>query len=409
MPISIERFHPPSFTLSAELRWVLARAFGPCDGSPPSGPLELQVAIEVAGALQLASRIASRQPEGRLAAEVGGELALLLQRRRRQDAARETAIDAGLGRVASHLDAHRLPFAPLKLAALMRGGYLAAGSRGGADVDILVPRSRISELREVLLKEGYRQSALGEPEHQLPSFFDPTGCMVEVHLVVLGVRIAESRRSAGYENLDRSGLLQSCEGPQGVLSMPKREVLAAHALAHGLAQHGARPGDYPLFRMVADLQDLGATGSEGDPVLAPVPAWLERTVKPDLVAAVAELIRCLSGPDPLPAEGPWLHSPAGILLRHFAAAALEPRYRRALALAVLEPRLSDHGAAWVLSSTLFRALYPSRAALAALYGPNRSWPRLLGQRLWRPIDLAVRLVRALRARLGRDRSWGRDA
>ncbi len=38
----------------------------------------------------------------------------------------------------------------------------------------------------------------------------------------------------------------------------------AHLLVHGLGQHGFSPGAYPLIQLLADLQDLGFTGEQGE-------------------------------------------------------------------------------------------------------------------------------------------------
>jgi hypothetical protein len=217
--------------------------------------------------------------------------------------------------------------------------------------------------------------------------------VVEVHRLVLGVRLGRGGPSAGWEELEREGLLVPLLDPPGLpgrCSAPVVEVQAAHVLVHGLGQHGFFPSSYSMLKMVADLIDLGAES------LTPrALSWVARDVSPEEAEAARRLCaRLVAGEDPAGWAG-W-DGPEEILLRHILAGRLDPDYERALRLGLFLPQPSDRGPAARLAHAVWSAVALSDAQIDAIYGPPS--PRLghlgyLGRRLARPFDLLLRLGR----------------
>src|SRR5579863_2101288 len=242
------RFRPPALALTPAIRWMLLRAFGPAGAAAPAAdPAE---ALALCVRFELAGRVAARQGRARLAAELGAAAAARF--------AREQAAVAGAGlrilglaeQVAALAAPLGLPLVLLKFAALELGNALAPGSRAACDLDVLVPADRAGELQQALVGGGFRASPMPPQEHQLAALEGAAG-IVEVHRMLLGVRVA-GRRSASVEDLDRAGLLRPLPALAGKAAVPLPAVAAAHALVHGIAQHGWTPHAYSLFKMLAD-------------------------------------------------------------------------------------------------------------------------------------------------------------
>jgi Uncharacterised nucleotidyltransferase len=424
------RFHPPPVALAPAVRWMLLRAFGPVGAAGPAGvggpggaagpasaarmPVET-AAVEPPAVLalcrrfELSCRVAARQGRARLTAELGAEAA--------DGFARDQAVAAGAGlrlvalaeRVAAAAAALGVRPVFLKLAALELGGLLAPGSREGCDLDVLVPAGRAAELQQALAAAGFRASPMPRYEHQLAALESADG-VVEVHRMLLGVRVA-GRRSATAEDLEREGLLQPLPALAGrAAAAPLPAVLAAHALVHGIAQHGWTPHAYSLLKMVADLVDLGFAGPDGPELARRAARWIARDVTADEVEAARRLCAALAagagGPAvaALPASaasaaghGPaaWEESraPEVVLLRHALAGRLDPGYERSLRLALFRRVPSDAPEAVRLARAVAGTVWLSRAQLDALYGPPRRRLGYAGRRLRRPLDLLARLGR----------------
>ncbi len=206
-------------------------------------------------------------------------------------------------------------------------------------------------------------------------------------------------------------------GPADTLRVPSRPVLLAHALVHGLAQHGLAPRSYPPWRGVSDWIDLGLGGDQGDALLAAASAWLGGALSADDAEAAHGLCALLVAGRPEALTG--TERPAAVLGRHLLAGPLDPSYRRSLRLDRLLPAagtggrrpagLDDPsndraaaprpGRARTLWAAAGRALIPPPAELAALYGPWRSRWGLVWRRLVRPADLGLRLLTAAASRL----------
>ncbi|HEX9944543.1 MAG TPA: nucleotidyltransferase family protein [Thermoanaerobaculia bacterium] len=373
------RFRPPLLAIPAEVRWMLLRAFGPA-GAPFPGPLEPAAVLAMARRFEVSARIAARQGRQRLAAELGSEAAADFGRDRAAAAAVGMRLMMGARRVAETAAGLSIPLAFLKFAALEGGGVLAAGSRGACDVDVLAPEERTGELWRALAAAGWRGAEGPGYEHQLPALASAEGGTVEVHRVLLGVRLEGG--SATWEALDRRGLLVPLPDFPGRCSAPAPEVQAAHALVHGIGQHGYWPSSYSLLKMAADLIDLGALTDRAI-------AWVAK----DVPAAEADAVRRLcarlaAGEDPAGWEGP-----EETLLRHVLAGRLDPEYERSLRLGLFQPQPSDRPRAVQLARAVLGAVFLSDAQVDAIYGRPRSRLGYLGRRLARPFDLLLRLGR----------------
>ncbi len=420
------RFRPPRVEARPALLWVLARAFGPpakllaTIAAPGGAALQAPVAdaYSLAAGLGLSPRIAARVSPGELIAEVGAEQAALFRRDRLSTAAsnlRLAAVAEELARVASALG---LPIVFLKFFALELAGVLAEGSRPAADLDVLVAPERAEELHRALVESGFAAAAMPGMEHQLPALLAPQGGPVEIHRIVLGVRLAVGEGSATAPGLAAAGLLVPARGLAGPCFVPAREVLAAHALVHGLVQHGLAPHAYPALRLIGDWLDLCAanlctaslctadlcTPHGGAPEAGAAEArdqagagWLARVARlvageisePE-VSSLAGLGRRLGAGDLAVLAEPIAESGETALLHHLLAGALDERYGRSLRFAMLARPLSDRSRPVAVARSLWKALFPSRAELEAIYGPARGARARWARRLGRPLDLARR-------------------
>jgi hypothetical protein len=383
------RFRPPALAMGPAVRWMLLRSFGPAGAGGAAGlaAVEPLAALELCRRFEVSSRVAARQGRARLAAELGAAAAAGF--------ARDQAVDAGGGlrivALAERVTALAVPLGLtpifLKFAALELGGVLAPGSRAACDLDVLVAAGRAAELQEALAAAGFRASPLPPYEHQLAALESPEG-IVEVHRMLLGVRLA-GKRSATAENLAREGLLLPLPALGGRAAAPVPAVAAAHALVHGIAQHGWTPHAYSLLKMVADLVDLGFAGPGGGELARRAAVWIARDVSAAEVAAALRLCAALAAGDGL--EG-WEESraPEAVLLRHALAGRLDRDYERALRFALFRRRPSDAPEAARLVRAVAAAVWISRAQVDAIYGPPRRRFGYLGRRLGRPLDLLGR-------------------
>jgi hypothetical protein len=112
---------------------------------------------------------------------------------------------------------------------------------------------------------GFSPSAVHDTRHHLRPLEHPLAGSVEVHVAIPGVRVGRDRSSV-VEDLHRAGLVEPMPGFAGLL-VPTTAILAAHAIAHGIGQHGMSPHAYPLLRMVGDLLDL-SRGARSAPSIA---------------------------------------------------------------------------------------------------------------------------------------------
>ena len=353
------RFDPPAARLPAALGWVLRRAFGPA-GAGPQCPVGRDSAA-LAERLGLAGRILDRTAEHVLAAESGVQALELLRGARRVTIARQLAQEAALAACDEAAGDLGIPYAPLKGQALVLGGWSSAAARPAGDVDLLVPRRALATLHAHLLRRGWR-TAGSAYEHQAPMLRHAGGGQLELHRVVLGVRLA-GRRSAGFEDLERSGLLAGTPPApaalfSGPVHWPAPAVLAAHALVHALAQHALAPGAYSGLLLAGDLIDLGFGAPADADQLETIQRWVRSALSRRELGAAAELVAALAaGEPPVDADSDAQH-----LLAHFVLGATDSRYQAALKSRLLERPLSDR---------------PRPVARLALLGRTLIGPRLL--------------------------------
>jgi len=331
--------------------------------------------------LDLASRIGARVPRQVLVAELGEEVADLFRRRFHQVAASLLVLELGCRELAAAATALDIPVILLKGMALWMSGRMAEGLRPVSDIDALVPAGSANRLQAELVRRGWIAAEIPAAEHQLPPVASPRGAVVEVHLMVRGVRMGEGRASAGAEDLIRAGLVEALPQLEGNCSAPVEELLMAHALVHGLAHH-----------LLADLQTLDWDAERWREFEAGGYRWIARDVSPEAVSAARELSDRL-GAGEAPLELLAEESDAGLLLRHMVAGGLDEHYRRSLRFSALSRPLGAGSRAVTVGLTLVRSLWLSRAQVEILYGRPRTTLGYWGWRLWRPVDAVIRAVR----------------
>jgi hypothetical protein len=387
------RFRPPAVEFDPSVRWVLLRAFGPVDApAPDAAPEEI---LRVARRLDLSARLVARCGMRRLAPELG-------------PVAREFDLDraraAAMGLTVAHLIERVVEIsseagpglALLKYAALDALGRLAPGGRSVSDLDILLSPPAGERLQAALIARGFRPSALSPPEQQLPALegSPPDAGVIEIHRCVLGVRLTGGR-SASLEDLKRANLFTSTSSWGVAVLVPRPEILVAHAIVHGLAQHGWSPRSYPWFRMMADLIDLGLADPAGAELAAAASAWIGQDVRRSEVEALRFLAAGLVAGRDL-TEWACSAGPEVSLLRHGVAGRLVPEYEARLHLALFRSQPTDAGRLRRVLRLMLRTVWLSRPQVDAIYGPPRSSGGYWTRRLMRPFDLLARSARSLR-------------
>jgi len=374
------------------MSWVLRRGFGPLGGAIPALPDP--GLVDLARRLDLAPRIASRIAREALHAEAGpsGAAAFAAARgvaalgnERHESVAREAAVcAAGLG----------IPVVLLKGVALHLTGRTPIDARASSDVDLLVPEGSLDVLSQALYRQGFRPDRGGPTcEHQVPSLHRASGECLDLHRFLPGVRLPGERGFAGMHALGRHGLVERAPSMPGDAFVPAPGLLAAHALVHGVAQHGFAPWSYPGTRMLADLVDLGWGDAAGRPAFDEAVRLVSHVAPPE-ARAVWDTCAVLREGALLPSVLRGDGSPAHALLAHVLAGATDPAYRDALRLRALgsSPSRLPHAFAWVRDAA--RAMAPSRAQTEALHAGPASPLRVAVLRLARPFDLAGRALRA---------------
>jgi len=383
------RFDPPRAALSAEVGWVLSRAFGP--PSAPwneSGGIRGQRANEIAESFDLAERITARTAAALLVEEVGEAGFAVFQRASTGCVARALVVKQVCEEVSVVAKDLGVPVVFLKGAALHLGGWIESGSRSMSDVDVLVPDSSARRFQDALIAGGCRSPEAPEAEHQLQLLTHPTGLGIEVHRMIPGVRLSGGH-SATADELLAGGLCGQAGGLTRVSLVPEHSVLSAHALVHGIAQHGLTPDTYPWSRFLADVQDLGAGGSGLREDLDTILPWIIRDVAPLEVEAVIDLIERLGrGEDPINVAAGDDH--AALLIHHLVAGAVDDEYVRTMRLTRQLQGPSDKARWRRLVLDGWRTLWLTRPQVDKLYGKPKSALGYWGWRLWRPFDVVGR-------------------
>jgi hypothetical protein len=362
------RVRPPAFEHSPELNWVLSRAFATI-----SNPTTVDgfSALALSERLDVAARIAARH-ERDLAQELGPDAARQLAFRRLET----FAIERVLGRLSDEVKevaaARGISLILIKHAALRRAGLVQAGTRFARDLDVLVPRAQAQELQSALVERGFRGGPSATALH-LPTLTRGPGEAVEIHVLLWGLAVAGMPAANGLtaEALISGGLTTSMS--DGV-QVPVRKVLATHAVVHGLVQHRTSPDGYPPMRAIADLVDIGVSGSAAESACCEL---LWRSRHRALLCAALRLAQSLK-------EGPVCElapqSDERQLLSHLLAASGNDSYRSALRFErIFEPR--ELNGIWRTIGGAFRpqqphgptATHANRTTISALIAQSANY------------------------------------
>ncbi|HWZ92722.1 MAG TPA: nucleotidyltransferase family protein [Polyangiaceae bacterium] len=316
-------FRPPLFALDAELEWVLQRAFGALTWSPTSH-LDGKTAVDAALRLDMAGRIAARQPRELLEKEMGSDAAQRLREQYIGIVAREALLEHALQQLLEQAQAAAVPCILLKYAALNRMGALRVGARSASDLDVLVPQASARHFQGLLVQNGYEEIGLPESAHQLPALQDRNGALIEVHVHVPAMTLGRGQPFATADDLIAAGLTR----PSGSALLPDPAFIAAHALAHGLVQHARAPHMYSALKAFADLADLEQAGHGA---LEGLGVFLTAAMTQEDLTSALTLARALQRGDLETA----MTGPPGVLLRHALASQLDRGYALRLRLRVL--------------------------------------------------------------------------
>lgn len=380
--------HPP-VALTAEIRWVLLRAFAPSQAAAPAHVQGAEVAA-LARDLGLVERIGARVPGGRLASELGRDVARELAVSRLQVLAGVNRLCHLIPELAAAAAEASVPLVFLKFAGLYVGGYLAEGSRAAADIDVLVPERDVARATQMLTARGFFESTTTLADHHhAPPLHDREGRVVELHTRLPGLRAPGQRRFAGYDTLRAAGGLEPAPGLGPGCHVLRRDLLAAHALAHGFAQHGGADV-YPVTRALADVIDVLPLGHRAAGLDAA--PWVAAELPSAKLRVLLGLCDALEQGDL-----DSLDDECQALLQHVLASALDADYRRSMAIDHLWHAPSDEPRWWRFLKTVQCLAWPTKGQLAARLGlPS---PSLVNGRLRvaHVTDLARRLPELLRA------------
>jgi hypothetical protein len=318
------RFWPPSGTLTAELRWVLERAFGNeqqftgLTATPKS-------AITTARALGLLPRIFSRVEPKRLERELSDSHAVAILQYRTATAgalALERAV-AGIDDAAAVLEADH---ALIKGSALIRSKVVPLARRGACDVDVLVEATRAEDFHRTLQRRGFVPRNALDSLYHLPGLSDGAGGIIEIHRSIPDLNIPRPSTDVTFSVLQRESLLKPAPGLSKHAHVPVRDLMVAHAIAHGIVHHGFLPLTYPLMKMMADLIDLGVSADTR--IESRIVEWLDPAISEAELAAIVAATRALVD---CQFESIWHgDEPSSRLLRHCVLGSIDRRYARGL-------------------------------------------------------------------------------
>ena len=388
------RFPDVAFAPKPEVLWVLHCAFWPSDHTWV-GAVDGIRALAVARKLSVASRLGCRAAKRDLSPEVGAEAARALREAFHADAARALLLQAVTREVLAAAAGLGVPCALLKFCALRARGVIELGSRAASDVDVLVPEKDGRRLCRALVAAGCRQERGWAGNHQFSPLWHPSGVMIEVHRAVPGVRVGDRRCAASFEDLYRVGLLQPEPEVGATAFVPTRRFLIAHAVIHGLAQHGMAPHSYPLLRMVADMHDLGVSDEEWAALDNGSPPLLAGVLSRRELAAAGEVCRQLHGGRAAALIDGDAPPDATRLIRHILAGSLDERYAAYLrARSLLRAPVGESQLGFVVRRFV-RVLVNTPRAIEKRYGRPRSAWGWIWRILARPFKLSAEAVRAV--------------
>jgi hypothetical protein len=370
--------------LDHDFGWLLRCAFS--FELPSSWPQSEPRVIELARVLQCAGRVGRRLEIANV-----GEPRSTLRRELVADYHENVATEALLLR--AHREIARLgeqldvPVIPLKFAGLRLLGVGAPGNRLVSDLDLLVPKNSARTFWRALLDAGYRRTYTREYPHQLETLFEPHGAVIDLHVHVPGVFVEQRKSSRDFATaeqlLERDLVVRSSSASW----IPKRPLLAAHAISHGLLQNRSTPQTHSPLRMISDLMDLRAA----EPAVLTL---AEQHLAPELGMTCATLERlCSALSSESFARPSFADTAEQALLWHCLAARVDLDYSERLRAAGLANKIRDGASLAELLDYLANLFYPGERELEILYGPATGPFGRARRRAKRPIDLAVRAAR----------------
>lgn len=317
---SMRRFEPPPLEVDATTRWVLRRAFGPVEDDAPTP--DPGAALERAGKLGLAPRIAARIPEATLRTETNEETGYEFVRQSRRALEAALAYEAIAHTLAQRAGELEIELVFLKGYALHAGGYTRPGGRAIGDLDLLVAADRATALHRALGDAGFTPAEGPANEQHLPPLAAPGWGVVDLHYALRGVCDEAGDWLDAARTIASPGSKEVAPG----CWIPGPAVLAAHALVHTLEQHANNPRPYPLLRLLGDLHDILPDDAAWEGAAPMLLGFLAPTLAPEQVRAARALAATLREGQ-LPGA---TDSAESLLLAHCLAHALDADYRNAL-------------------------------------------------------------------------------
>ncbi len=282
-------------------------------------------------------------------------------------------------------------FVVLKGAALHVLRLVRTDARPMCDLDILLAPEDAARLNDVLVSGGWTARGFPRSEDHLPQLRHPTWPALELHDQLSGLSL-DGRSWVTFADVEEAGAMEPLPTAGSAAFVPTRELLAAHAIAHGFFHHGTVPIGYPLQRVFDDLRALDVLETPDEEFLAGPGRWMKRGLPPEDVLTILHLGRRLARGEEVADDAP--STPESRLLEHVHRSAKDPFYREALRLRNFH-LLSGTGSNPVRTfvKTAWNVLLLSRDQVDAIYGRQKHrWGYPLRQFL-RPFDLVLRVGR----------------
>ena len=375
---------------------VLGAAFRPPE-APAEPAADAPLFLETAARTGFLPRIVHRLGPTLLSALLGprgAEEALERYRASAFASARLVALGRLVGRVARE---EGLRVVPLKHVALCEGGVTSPAARGAVDADLLVADADAARLVEALSRAGLRSTGDGARDHQHRPLVHGRGGLLELHRTIPGVRASPDGRELDLESVVRHGLAVPAGGGAPLPLVPGPRLLLAHALAHGLYQHGLAPDAYSAFKLLADAADLREAAGPG--LLGEALPLVSSVVHADDASAAWKLPALLADGG-LEAVLSRPESPEARLLAHFVRGAYEPGYAEALKLRAATAPRAGRGPVRGLLRNAWDAVAIGPSQARVLYGADTRAKYAAALAL-RPFHLCAKLVRYAVAALRR--------
>lgn len=281
-------------------------------------------------------------------------------------------------------------FALLKGAALHLLGLVAADERPLSDLDVLLAPEAAVRLHAALRAEGFTAPDYPAEKHHLTPLHHPAWPPLELHVCLPGVTL-DGTGWATFAQLEEAGALEPYPVAGPAVVVPSRELLAAHAVAHGFYQHGPAPATYPILKVFDDLAVLGFLDVPDEAFLAGPGRFVSRELTPAALGTILRLGRRLSRGEDVAADDPATSESR--LLAHITRGTDDPDYRQGLRLTQVRALFAGPAPLRSFLRELLRAVVLTRDQVDAIYGPPRRWWGYPLRQLMRPADLAVRFIR----------------